>query len=323
MVSYFYDYCWDIKLKSDDPNTVFLAKSNPTKNITEILKSTDGGQTFIVKDNGLYSPIVGVDLYNGGARIGLTDADANRIYVVLLGNEDDDIDDNNFIGIYRSDNAGELWTTPYDGNNDGYPDNEPGGPYSNDHWCFTHFGVTTTGYNQGFYDLDIEVSDIDPDKFLVGSLNLFKSEDGGTSYKKWGGYVCDDCGKGYRHPDIQEIEINGNDVWVASDGGIDYYNSNLDFIESRNKGLNGSAYWGYDQGWNYDVMVGGRYHNGNAAYYETYGVGNFLSLGGGEKATGYVNKGENRKVYHSDIYGKEIPNLITGNIRNIPKYSLS
>ena len=318
----FYDYCWDIKLKTDDPNTVFLAKSNPTKNITEILKSTDGGQTFIVKDNGWYSPIGGVALSNGGARIGLTDADANRIYVVLLGNEDDDIDDNNFIGIYRSDNAGELWTTPYDGNNDGYPDNEPGGPYSNDHWCFTHFGVTTTGYNQGFYDLDIEVSDIDPDKFLVGSLNLFKSEDGGTSYKKWGGYVCDDCGKGYRHPDIQEIEINGNDVWVASDGGIDYYNSNLDFIESRNKGLNGSAYWGYDQGWNYDVMVGGRYHNGNAAYYETYGVGNFLSLGGGEKATGYVNKGENRKVYHSDIYGKEIPNLITGNIRNIPKYSL-
>ena len=48
-------------------------------------------------------------------------------------------------------------------------------------------------------------------------------------------------------------------------------------------------------------MVGGRYHNGNAAYYETYGVGNFLSLGGGESATGYVNKGENRKVYHSDI----------------------
>ena len=27
----FYDYCWDIKLKTDDPNTVFLAKSNTTK----------------------------------------------------------------------------------------------------------------------------------------------------------------------------------------------------------------------------------------------------------------------------------------------------
>jgi len=318
----FNDKCWDIKLKTDDPNTIFLTKSNPTKNITEILKSSDGGQTFTVKDNGWYSPIGGVALSNGGARIGLTDADPNRVYVILLGNEDDNVDDNNFIGIYRSDDAAESWSTPYDGNNDGNPDNEPGGPYSDDHWCFTHFGVTTTGYNQGFWDLDIEVSDSDPDKFLMGSLNLFKSEDGGKSYRRWGGYGCDDCGPGYRHPDIQEIEINGNDVWVASDGGIDYYHSDLDFIESRNKGLNGSAYWGYDQGWNYDVMVGGRYHNGNAAYYETYGVGNFLSLGGGESATGYVNKGENRKVYHSDINGKEIPNIITGYINNLTKYSL-
>ena len=37
----FNDKCWDIKLKTDDPNTVFLTKSNPTKNITEILKSSD------------------------------------------------------------------------------------------------------------------------------------------------------------------------------------------------------------------------------------------------------------------------------------------
>jgi len=318
----FNDRVWDIKFKTDDSNTIFIAKSNTTKNITEILKSIDGGQSFSVKASGWYDPIGGVALSNGGARIGLTDADPNRIYVVLLGDEDDGIDDNNFIGIYRSDNAGELWTTPYDGNNDGNPDNEPGGPYSDDHWCFTHFGVTSTGYNQGFWDLDIEVSDIDPNKFLMGSLNLFKSEDGGKSYRRWGGYGCDDCGPGYRHPDIQEIEINGNDAWVASDGGIDYYNSDLDFVDSRNYGLNGSHYWGFDQGWNQDVLVGGRYHNGNAAYYQTYGVGNFLSLGGGESATGYVNKGENRRVYHSDIDGKIIPEDIKGNIENITKYSI-
>ena len=38
-------------------------------------------------------------------------------------------------------------------------------------------------------------------------------------------------GIGYRHVDIQEIEINGNVAWVASDGGIDYYNAvTLDII---------------------------------------------------------------------------------------------
>ncbi|MFD0962416.1 LamG-like jellyroll fold domain-containing protein [Pseudofulvibacter geojedonensis] len=316
------DWCGDIQLKTDNPNTVFLVKSNPVKNISEFFKSIDGGVTFSLKGNGWFSPIGGVALSDGGARIGVTNADANRVYVILLGNENDSVDDNNYIGIYRSDDAGESWSTPYDGDNDGNPDNEPGGPYSEDHWCFTHFGVTTTGYDQGFYDLAIGVSDTNPDHLMVGSLNLFKSEDGGKRYTRWGGYGCTGCSPGYRHPDIQDIEFNGADVWVCSDGGIDYYDGNLNFIESRNTGVNGSAYWGFDQGWNFDVLVGGRYHNGNAAYYQTYGTGNFLSLGGGESATGYVNKGENRKVFHSDISGNEIPDVITGAITNIPGYSL-
>ena len=316
------DKCWDLELKTDDPNTVFVAKSNPTVVRTEIWKSTDNGQTFAPKTTGWYQPISGVAASNGGARIGVTDADPNRVYVILLGNEDDNVDDNNYIGIYRSDDAGESWHTPYDGDGDGNPDNEPGGPYSDDHWCFTHFGLTTTGYNQGFYDLAIDVSDADPDKFLVGSLNLFKSEDGGVTYVAWGGYQCHSCGPGYRHPDIQEIEINGNDVWVTSDGGIDYYDANLNYLTSRTKGINGSAYWGLGQGWNEDVVTGGRYHNGNGAHYEGYPFGQYIALGGGEAATGYVNQGENRKVYHSDISGKLLPSTITGGVSNITNYSM-
>ncbi|MCB0652024.1 MAG: T9SS type A sorting domain-containing protein [Saprospiraceae bacterium] len=316
------DKCWDIELKTDDPNTVFVAKTNPAMVRTEIWKSTDNGQTFFAKTTGWFNPIGGVAASTGGARIGVTNADPNRIYVILIGEENDAVDDNNYIGIYRSDDAGESWHTPYDGNGDGNPDNEPGGPYSDDHWCFTHFGLTTTGYNQGFYDLAIDVSDTDPDKFLVGSLNLFKSDDGGVSYTAWGGYQCQSCGSGYRHPDIQEIEINGADVWVTSDGGIDYYDSNLNFISSRTKGINGSAYWGLGQGWNEDVVTGGRYHNGNGAHYEGYPAGQFLALGGGEAASGYVSQGENRKVYHSDISGKLLPATITGGVSDITNYSL-
>lgn len=314
--------CWDIKLKTDDPNVLFVMNSDANKNITQFLKSTDGGINFTVQDQGWFDPIGGQAASEGGARIGVTDADPNRIFVILLGNEIDYATDNNYIGIYRSDDAGNSWSTPYDGNGDGQPDNEPGGPYSNDHWCFTYFGVTSGGYDQGFYNLDIAVSDSDPDKLMVGALNLFKSEDGGKTYTRWGGYGCNGCGPEYRHPDIQEIEINGDDLWVCSDGGIDQYDSNLDFVSGRNYGINGSDYWGFDQGWNYDVLVGGRYHNGNAAYFQNYGDGEFLSLGGAESATGYVNKGDNFKVYHSDISGKQIPDLITGAINNIPPYTL-
>jgi len=315
--------CWDIELKTDNPNTVFVAKSNPSVNRTEIWKSTDAGQTFNAKLSGWWNPVGGHATSDGGARIAVTNADANRVYVVLLGEENDANNDANYIGIYKSTDAGESWTTPYDGDNNGVPDNEPGGPYSNQHWCLSTFNPSNNGgYNQGFYNLAFDVSDTDPDKFLVGFLSLFKSEDGGTSYTKWGGYVCDNCGSGYRHPDIQEIEINGNDVWVTSDGGVDYYDVNLDYQETRIKGMSGVNFWGIDQGWNEDVITGGRYHNGNTAYFQNYGVGKFLALGGGEAPTGYVNKASNREVHFSDIYDYEIPEELTGTLKRIGSFQL-
>jgi len=317
------DKCWDLALKPNDANTVFVAKHNATKNRTEIWKSTDNGLTFTPKTTGWWEPVNGVAASDSGARIGVTDADPNRIYVVLLGNEDDATDDANYIGIYRSNNSGDTWSTPYDGNNDSQPDNEPGGPYGSDHWCMSTFNPNSNGgYNQGFYDLGIAVSDTNPDKFLVGFLNLFKSEDGGTTYTEWGGYRCDNCGSGYRHPDIQAIIANGNDVWVCSDGGVDYYNDNLDYQETRIKGLQGVNFWEIDQGWNEDVLVGGRYHNGNTAHYQSYGSGKFLSLGGGESPTGYVNQAKNKEVHFSDIGDKLLPETLTGGVSGVSNYQI-
>ena len=92
----------------------------------------------------------------------------------------------------------------------------------------------------GFYDSNVEVSDTDPDHFLLGDIRLARSFDGGITYTDM---MAQNNGIGYRHVDIQEIEINGNDAWVASDGGIDYYNAvTLDIIESRNKGIDGSHF---------------------------------------------------------------------------------
>lgn len=317
----FTDVCRDVKFKTNDSQTLFLLKQNPTLKLTEFYKSTDGGTTFTLKSNGWFIPTATSSI--GGARMGITNADANRIYVVMLGNVDDYATDTGYIGVYRSDNAGESWSLPYDQNNDGTPNNNPGGPYSANHWCFSCFGINGGDYDQGFYNLAIDVSDTDPNKFLVGMLNLFKSENGGTTYSRWGGYDSTDTTTSYyRHPDHQDILINGNDVFVATDGGIDLYGANLNIIKAINKGINAADNWGFGQGWNEDVVTCGRYHNGNGVYHANYGNGKFISLGGGESPTGYVNLGNNFKVYHSDISARKISSNFTTLNTSIPDFSM-
>lgn len=300
----------DIEFKADDPNTIFYAQKNTVKNCYVIYKSTDNLQTTFEKTNGWFVPTNATAHFAGGAKIATTPADPNRVYVLLLGNDIDYATDLNFLGIYRSDNAGESWTLPYDGDSDGQPDNNPGGPYSCTHWSMSSFGVCGGTYDQGYYNADIDVSDTDPNLLLVGMLNLFKSSDGAKTFKWHGGYGCTDCGPGYRHPDIQDIFVQGSDVWVASDGGLDKYDIDLEFIEAKNKGITTCDLWGFDQGWNEDVLVGGRYHNGNMAYMDSYLNGNTLSLGGGENPTGFVNLGDNLVIYHDDIGGRKIPRTL-------------
>ena len=53
--------------------------------------------------------------------------------------------------------------------------------------------------------------------------------------------------------------------------------------------------WGFDQGWNEDVIVGGRYHNGNTAIADFYQP-KALRMGGAESPTGWVMKGKSKHV---------------------------
>ncbi len=313
------DKCWDIERKVNDNNTVFVTKTNTTKNITEVWKSLDNGINFSAKISGWFTPTQTKAVANQGARIAVTSADPERLYVLLLGSDENYTTDVNFLGIYRSDDAGETWTLPYDGDEDGAADNDPGGPYSDTDWCFSCFGFgdSLTGggnYDQGFYNASIAISDNDPDLLLVGMLSMFRSNDGATTFDAWGGYICNgDCPENRQHPDIQEIEINGNDIWVASDGGLNLYDKDFNFLGVKIDGINATENWGFAQGWNEDIIVGGRYHNGNAAYRPNFTNGRFIALGGGEAPTGYVSA-DSRVSMFSDINDLIVPQEITGDV---------
>ncbi|MEO1259242.1 MAG: LamG-like jellyroll fold domain-containing protein [Bacteroidota bacterium] len=311
----FVERCWDMEIKTDDPNTVFLLKTNPGSRICEFFKSTDQGETWEKKANGWIDPAANSvdDNADNGARLAVTDADPNRLYAVLIGQYNDGVNDNNFLGVYRSDDAGESWTLPNANANGG-----PGGPYAGNHTCLVTFWFNDnhrypnsgSEYNQGFYNLALDASDTDPDKFLVGFLNMFKSEDGGATFDRWGGYGG---GPGWQHPDIQDIDIVGENVWVSSDGGLNKYLADFSSHQSKAAGIAGSDFWGFDGGWNEDVMTGGRYHNGNSAtIYGTYADGDFIRLGGAEATTGYVHPAGGRRVMHSDINPKVLPLTVNG-----------
>jgi photosystem II stability/assembly factor-like uncharacterized protein len=284
---------YDVVWKTDGSGVAFLAMSDPAARICRFLLSTDFGNTWVVQSEGWfesYDP----DRQDGGARLAVTDADPNRLYAVLIG--EGKAGDDGFIGVYRSNDGGNSWTLP----------NAPAGaPYNEtNHPNMATIG-RTGGYHQGFYNLGFDVSDTNPDELLIGFLNLWRSKDGAYSFECMGGYCNNPFN--YVHPDCQEIEINGPDVWMCSDGGIEHSDDFFDTHFARNKGISSSDFWGFGSGWNTDLLVGGRYHNGNTAWHENWQPGDFASLGGGEAPTGYVSPGDINTAYFSDIGGTVIP----------------
>jgi photosystem II stability/assembly factor-like uncharacterized protein len=297
----FISKCYDIKQKPGSTQTLYLLKNNPQLIRCEFFLSTDAGLTWTLQDAGWYNS-TDPSRVDGGGRLAVSDADPARVYAYLIG--DSKPDDIGYIGLYRSNDSGQTWTLP----------NGPvGGPYSSTHINLAQ-GTPTWNYHQGFYNCALMANPNNADELLIGGLNLYRSTDGAATFSAVSGYVG---GPLNLHVDNQDFRVVGNQTWITTDGGIyhstDFVNSQPDFYMS---GVHGSDYWGFDNGWNEDVLVGGLYHNGNLAYHENYGAGNFLELGGGEAPTGYVNPGDNRLTYYSDVNGKRIPSSLDGAIQN-------
>ncbi|MFM7005740.1 MAG: T9SS type A sorting domain-containing protein [Flavobacteriales bacterium] len=292
---------YDIKLKPGSSQTLYLLKNNPSLIRCEFYISTDAGLTWTLQDNGWYTSSDPARI-DGGGRLAVSAADPERIYAYLIG--DAKPNDFGYIGLYRSNNGGQSWILP----------NGPiGGPYTTAHPNLA-MGTPTWNYHQGFYNCALVANPTNADEILIGGLNLYRSTDGASTFSAVSGYVG---GPLSLHVDNQDFRVVGNHTWITTDGGI-YHSTNFvttqpDFYMS---GVHGSDYWGFDNGWNEDVLVGGLYHNGNLAYHENYGAGNFLELGGGEAPTGYVNPGDNKRTYFSDIDGKRIPATLDGAIQN-------
>ncbi len=280
----FTEDCWDLDYHPTTPGLIYLLKSNSSAKKTEFYRSSNNGVSWNLVSNGWYTPEVLTEAGEAGGKIAVSADDPNRVYACLIG--DSKAGDNGWIGIYRSDDAGLNWYLPA---------GQIGGPYQAINTMPWTAASYSSGYHQGFYNFDFEASPNDADLLWAGTIRLIESADGGFTYSSIGGANSTRLSR--IHSDIQSIHCMGNDVWVTTDGGISYSNDDLQSHDLRNYGIVAQTFWGFGAGWNEDVLVGGKYHNGNTAYHESYGLGNSKNVGGVEEATGYVNPQKNRTTY--------------------------
>jgi len=309
-VTVFSETCWDIDFHPTQPDSIYLLKSNAALIRSEFFVSGNTGNTWTLKDMGWYTPAEPANASESGGKIAVTAAAPSMVYVGLIGNSK--ANDDGWIGVYRSLDRGETWVNPV---------GQDGGPYNSVNVTPWNVAAYTSGYHQGYYNFDLEVSDVNPARIWIATVRLSESSDSAKTFSAIG--AANSNRLSLIHADVQDLEVIGNDIWVASDGGINYSNDELQSHDSRKKNIIGADFWGFGSGWNEDVLVGGKYHNGNSAYYQTYGIGNYHNVGGVEEATGYVHPYLNRKSYFNQYWSggtvsKSIPDALGGSSTSHP-----
>lgn len=138
---------YDVELKPGSPETMYASG-----NLGNILRSTDAGVSWTALTNGLPA---------GGRRVALAVSPSEPDYLyALISNSN-----SGFLGVYRSTDSGDSWSLR---------SNSP------NLLGWSQSGNDTGG--QGWYDLAIAVSPLDPEEVYTGGVNIWKSVNGGSTW---------------------------------------------------------------------------------------------------------------------------------------------
>lgn len=285
---------YDLVLNPVGTDTVY-AVGGTSGSMLVLLRSTNGGASFTDVTGAVAT------LNTSGARLGVTAANSNYVYCVNIGSTSPP-------SIIRTTDRGATWGITVSSTTTGLTGSS----------ATTGLGMSN---GQGYYDLSLVVSPLNANHVIAGTTTTYKSTDGGFNFAPLGGY----SGTFGLHPDLQQAVALGGDAYLATDGGVNY---STDFFTNtanwsvRNNGIRSSDFWGFGQGWDEDIVVGGRYHNGNTAIFDVYTGGKALSLGGGEDATGHVYHGHSKTAGFRDIGNLNLPPTLTGTVQysapNVP-----
>ncbi|MDO9000280.1 T9SS type A sorting domain-containing protein [Sediminibacterium sp.] len=192
--------CWDLKFHPTNPTICYAAG-------TAFYRSTNGGLTFGIINSGI--PTSG----SNRMAIAVTPTNPTNVYVVASKSSD-----SQFLGFYSSSNEGVNFTTAS----------------TTPNIIGNSCAGTSTGQGQGWFDLAIAASPINPNEVVVGGVNVWRSTNGGVNWTVIG---CWNSPSPYIHADIHELEYTkSGTLYSTNDGGIYSYNGSVftDITAQRN-----------------------------------------------------------------------------------------
>jgi photosystem II stability/assembly factor-like uncharacterized protein len=280
--------CYDLRFKADDPMVVMLLQVDATTNDVKLLRSIDSGVTFSTITSGwTLDPATAAR----GGRMTTSENFPNIVYAFTGAYYNAASLAKNGVYIRKSTDGGLTWSVLYN---------------------YTTASTFRIDNGQGFYDWDIEMSDLDPNIVMVGSQDYALTTNGftTTSWAKTNPILG--------HTDIQEALFIGNNYWVANDGGLIKYNADFSSYTVKSVGINATVVWGFDQGWNRDAQVITAYHNGTQARTDSYPTGEFLTFGGGEPRFAAMSNPNPNKVWSKGPGGGTNGKLMPESVNQSP-----
>jgi PKD repeat protein len=252
----------DMEFKPGSPDIMYASSG------VQIFRSSDAGLTWTRMSQGVPS---------SGNRIalGVTPADPEMIYALVSASN------NGFGGLFRSTDGGDTWTRRSSTPN--------------------ILGWSSAGNDQGgqgWYDLAIAVSESNPNVIFCGGVNIWRSNDGGSSWSlnaQWQGQ-----GAPYVHADIHDLVIvPGTDGVVAgTDGGFFFSSDGTQWRDLSNGLQILQLYKISVDPDNTSMILGGSQDNGTNRFDGT----NWAQVGGADGMDNWFEPNSNF-AYSSIYYG--------------------
>ena len=276
----------DIEINPVDTNKIYVTHGSLDDDAASgVFRSVNGGASFSKMTNGLPAS------YSGKTLLGVCAGNPNVLYA-SVGNSF------NQEGLYRTDNGGNNWT---------------------------QVNTKDVCAYQGWYSHDVSVHPTNPDIFLWGGIDAWKSIDGGALVEKktlWYNWFFGQVPVGgpegpgdYVHADIHRVYWQKNDpdkVYLVTDGGIFVSYDGGETFEGRNGGYQTQQFYANlgNSATDPNLCIGGMQDNATAIY---TGDPAWTRVIGGDGECAAISPLDDQVMYGSSQYLNMLKSVDGGN----------